>query len=44
MFEKSVLLKIFGPKRQGVNRGRREFLDEFGNFYPSSNIVRMKCI
>jgi hypothetical protein len=42
MFEKRILRRIFGPKREEVAGGwRRLHNEEFHNLYTSPNIVRV---
>jgi hypothetical protein len=42
VFEKRVLRKIFGPKRDGVTGGRRKLHnEELHNLYSSPNIIRI---
>jgi hypothetical protein len=42
VFEKRVLRRIFGPKRDGVRESRRKLHnEELYNLYSSSNIIRI---
>jgi hypothetical protein len=41
VFENRVLRKIFGPKREEVESGRKLHNDELHNLYSSLNIVRV---
>jgi hypothetical protein len=42
VFENRVLRRIFGPKRDGVTRGRRKLRnEELHNLYSSPSIIRI---
>ena len=41
VFENRVLSRIFGPKREDVNRGMKKITDELNDLYCSPNIVQM---
>jgi hypothetical protein len=42
VFENSVLMRIFGPKRDEITGGWRKFQnEELHEFYSAPNIIRM---
>jgi hypothetical protein len=42
VFEKRVVRRIFGPKREGMARGWRKWdIEELSSLYSSPNIIRV---